>query len=295
MFASVQQMVAGYTLQGTAQAGLQASFGPVISSTFGTGQGTLQYTDRPTFTFAPLTGERFVEAYLRPLRPVDIMPLIQGGVPVDLLFRLVAQAVGPLQNAHPLGGSDRSGSPQFTQVLEDLRALQVAGVLRVRVQRDKEGSRLFLYFDTRLAPDMEAIAARACNLLEIDCKSELEVVYGDYRQQLGRNKIPVLMRPLLGVLGAVAAQIEVPEEDVREGTTIATMHELGSRRPIIVIHTGQTKPTATYVAAQIDDKWFWVERTDFASKVAFTILEILKSVAESPSAIAPPVLTISTG
>jgi len=52
---------------------------------------------------------------------------------------------------------------------------------------------------------------------------------------------------------------------------------------------------ASYVVAQIDEKWFWIERTDYASKVAFTILEILKSVAESPSAIAPPVLTIPAG
>jgi len=152
MFASVQQMVAGYTLQGTVQAGLQTSFGPIFSSTFGTGQGAVQYTDRPTFTFAPLTGERFVEAYLRPLRPADIMPLIQGDVPIDLLLRLVAQSIGPLQNTHPLGGPNRSGSPQFPQVLEDLRVLQETGVLRVRVKRDKEESRLFLYFDLRFAP-----------------------------------------------------------------------------------------------------------------------------------------------
>ena len=292
MFASVQQMVAGYSLQGTVGAGLQASIGPVSSSTFGTGQGAIQYTDKPTFTFAPLTGGRFVEAYLRPLRPADIMPLIQGGVPVDLLLRLVAQAVGPLQNAHPLG-ADRSGSPQFTEVLEDLRVLQETGVLRVRMKRDKEEPRLFLYFDTRLAPATEAVAARVCHLLEIDCKSELEVVYGYHLQQLGRNKIPVLTRSLLDVLGAVAAEIQVPEEDVRDGETIET-RELANRRPMIVIHTGPTKPTASYVAAHIDGKWFWVERTDFPSKVAFTILEILKSVAESPSAIAPPVLTIPT-
>jgi hypothetical protein len=216
-------------------------------------------------------------------------------MPIDVLLRLVAQAVGPLQNAHPLSISDRSGSPQFMQALEDLRVLQVAGVLRVRVKRGKGEPQLFLYFDTRFAPATEAVAARVCHLLEIDCKSELEVVYGDYLQQLGRSKIPVLMRSLLNVLGAVAAEVQVPEEDVRVGETIATMREPANERPIIVIHTGPTRPSATYVAAQIDGKWFWIERPDFRSKVAFTILEILKLVAESPSAIAPPVLTIPAG
>ena len=182
---------------------------------------------------------------------------------------------------------------QFTQVLKDLRVLQVAGVLRVRVQRGKEAPRLFLYFDTRFALATQAVAARVCYLLEIDCKSELELVYGDHLQELGRNKIPVRMRSLLGVLMAVAAEIQVPEEDVGDGETIET-RELVNRRPIVVIHTGPTKPTATYVAAHVGGKWFWVERTDFPSKVAFTILEVLKSVAESPSAIAPPVLTIPT-
>lgn len=258
MFASVQQMVAGYTLQGTVDAGLQASLGPVSSSTFGTGQAAVQYTDRPTFTFAPLTGGRFVEAYLRPIRPADIMPLIEGRVRIDLLLRLVAQAVDPLQNTHPLGGPERSGSPEFFQVLEDLRVLQETGVLRVRVQHDKEEPRLFLYFDNHLAPATEPLVARVCRLLEIECSSELEVVYGDHLQQLSRNKIPVLTRSLLGVLSAVAAEIQVPEEDVQDGETIATMRTPGGARPIIIVHTGPTKPTASYVVAQIDGKWFWV-------------------------------------
>jgi hypothetical protein len=133
-----------------------------------------------------------------------------------------------------------------------------------------------------------------CYLLEVECGSELEVVYGDHLQKLSRYKIPVLTRPLLGVLAAVAAEIQVPEEDVRDGQTIAMTSGLG-RRPMIIIHSGPSKPAASYVAAQIDKKWYWVERIDFASKLAFTVLEILKYVAESPSAIAPPVLTIPAG
>ena len=81
---------------------------------------------------------------------------------------------------------------------------------------------------------------------------------------------------------------------MRNDQTRATLQPPGNGRPIIVVHIGPSRPKASYVAARIDDKWFWVERTDFASKLAFDILEILKYIAESPSGIPPPGLTIST-
>ena len=114
--------------------------------------GTAQYTDRPTFTLNPVTGEQFVEAYLRPFAPADVLPLIQGGIPVDLLFRLIAQSIGPLQNTHPLGGPNRSGSPEFPMLLSWLSQLQEAGALRVRVHRQKEQTRVYIALDTRRTP-----------------------------------------------------------------------------------------------------------------------------------------------
>ena len=136
-FLAIRQVVSGYTMQGTLQAGVNA-YPSANSSTFGALLGTAQYTDRPTFTLNPVTGEQFVEAYLRPFAPADVLPLIQGGIPVDLLFRLIAQSIGPIQNIHPLGGPNRSGSPEFLQLLSWLSQLQEGGALRVRLHRHKE-------------------------------------------------------------------------------------------------------------------------------------------------------------
>ena len=47
----------------------------------------MQYTNRPTFTFTPVTGDRFAQSYLRPLAPAELLSLAQSGAPVDLLFR----------------------------------------------------------------------------------------------------------------------------------------------------------------------------------------------------------------
>jgi hypothetical protein len=294
-FLSVSQVLSSYTLQGTAQAGLNA-YPSANSSNFATILGIAQYTDRPTFTLNPVTGEHFVQAYLRPFSPADIVPLIQGGIPIDVLFQLVAQSVGPLQNTHPLGASDRSGSPDFRRLLASLRTLQEAGVLRVRLRREKESARIFLAFETRHMPSMRGLVSRVFQQLAIDPSArEVEVVYGPDWGQARAREIPVLTRSLLNVLFAVAAEVEVPEEEVRAGRTTATLRLPGSSRPGIVIRTSLDEPAASYASVRVEDRWYWVDGADFESKKAFTILEILKSIAEGTRGAAPPVLTIPAG
>ena len=295
-FLSVSQVVAGYILQGTAQAGLNA-YPSARGSDFASLLGTAQYTDRPTFTLSPVAGEHFVQAYLRPFSPADIVPLIQGGIPVDILFRLVAQSVGPLQNTHPLGGPDRSGSPDFLQLLGALRTLQEAGVLRVRLRREKDGARVFVAFETRHAPSMRGLVSRVFQLLRVDPSSrEVEVVYGAGQDRTRAREIPVLTRSLLNVLFAVAAEVEVPDEDVRAGRTGATLREPGDPRPSIIVRAGPSEPAASYASVRIEGRWYWVDGADFKSKKAFSILEVLKSIAEGGRGIiAPPVLTIPAG
>jgi len=294
-FLSVSQVVAGYTLQTTAQAGLNA-YPSARTSDAATLLGSAQFTDRPTFTLSPVAGDHFVQAYLRPFSPADIVPLVEGGTPVDILFRLVAQSVGPLQNTHPLGGPDRSGSPDFLRLLGALRTLQEAGALRVRLRRAKEGARVFLAFETRHAPSMRGLVSQVVRLLSIDPSSrEVEVVYGADQGRTRLREIPVLTRSLLNVLSAVAAEVRVPEEDVRAGRTDATLREPGGPRAAVVIRTGLSEPTAAYASVLVEGRWFWIDGADFESKKAFTILEVLKSISEGGRGIPAPMLTIPAG
>jgi len=289
-------VVAGYTLQGTAQAGLNA-YPSAGKGDFASLLGTAQYTDRPTFTMSPVVGEHFVEAYLRPFSPADVVPLVEGGTPVDVLFRLVARSVGPLQNTHPLGGPDRGGSPDFPRLLRALRTLQEAGALRVRLRREKGGAaRVFLAFDTRHAPSVRGVVPEVFRLLRVDPSSrEVEVVYGADQGRAGAREIPVLTRSLLNVLYAVAAEIQVPEEDVRAGRTAATLRGPGTPRPAIVVRAGPSEPAAAYAAVRAEGRWYWVDGADFDSKTAFAILEVLKAIAEGGRGVPAPVLTIPAG
>ena len=60
-FVSASQLISGYTLQSTGQVGLNA-YPNANPGSYATVSGTLQYTTRPTFTFTPVTGERFAQS-----------------------------------------------------------------------------------------------------------------------------------------------------------------------------------------------------------------------------------------
>jgi hypothetical protein len=53
-------------------------------------------------------------------------------------------------------------------------------------------------------------------------------------------------------------------------------------------------PEESYASVEVAGRWYWIDIGDFESKQTFTILELLKSVAESTHGQNAPVLTIPT-
>lgn len=133
-FVAVSQLISGYTLQGTGQAGLNA-YPNATTGNLATLSGTLQYTTRPTFTFTPVTGERFAQSYLRPLSPAELLSLAQSGAPIDVLFRLGVQSVNGLSNGATRGGDSREASEGFEALMAALREVQSAGAVSLRFER----------------------------------------------------------------------------------------------------------------------------------------------------------------
>jgi hypothetical protein len=56
-----------------------------------------------------------------------------SGMPIDVLFRLGVQSINAYSNAVALTQTGGAGSPEFFQLLYDLRLLQVAGLLNIRL------------------------------------------------------------------------------------------------------------------------------------------------------------------
>ncbi len=108
LFVEVASVVSGYTLEGS------VSLGGNVSSQGGVNGDLLslgtsgKYTDRPTITYAPITGQKFNASFMTPIPPQVILFLMQTGWPIDVVFPLPVEAVNGLRSRMS-GGNQREG------------------------------------------------------------------------------------------------------------------------------------------------------------------------------------------
>jgi hypothetical protein len=295
------QVISGYQLQRNVTGGFEA-FPAANPSTFLNGTASAQLQQSPTFTFQPLSGADFAQSFIRPLSPADLLPLAMGGLPIDVLFRLGVQSVNGLSNAIPLTQTGAAGSPDFFLLLKDLRRLQIAGLLSVRLQHiaarggthsNSDPGHVYLFVTTTRDPDLLAVVDEAKRLLGMSpAVSEAEVVYGLSPQP---GQVAILSRSMLGVLAQLGLQIDVPLDDVAQHLTLPTVGNIGlEHRPVVIIHSGAAAPADVFTSVQYRRTWFWIAEDDFDSKLAFTVLQILLALARTE--IAPgAIVTIPAG
>jgi hypothetical protein len=129
LFVEVASVVSGYTLEGSVNLGGTASSSSAVQGDFlslGT-QG--KYTDRPTITYAPITGQKFNKSFMTPIPPGAVLFLTQSGWPVDLILPLTVDSVNGLRSHISAGANKRTGDPDYYRVIELLRRIQKSGAV----------------------------------------------------------------------------------------------------------------------------------------------------------------------
>jgi hypothetical protein len=95
IFVDVGQIVAGYSLETSGSLGGQLSSSGAIQGNSLTVGGAARFTDRPTVTYIPLTGDKFVKALMTPLTPEAVFSTIEAGWPAEaILFATVSRLNG---------------------------------------------------------------------------------------------------------------------------------------------------------------------------------------------------------
>jgi len=231
-FVDVSSVISAYTFQGQLSANGQVSSDrtPTIPSGLAVLGGSASYTDRPTITYTPLTGDRFTRSLLRPISPSAIFELVQAGYPADTILEMTTRGINGLSNRSTLGGTTRKADPEFYAVLAALRRLQLSGDVSVRLKKQGGEDVGILLLAKRRTEQTNADLDFVLNTLRVKPRNgEITLAFGAVPRS--DTEIAVLSRSMLGVLLEVASGMDVPTADVAEGRTGPSARQIDAPDP----------------------------------------------------------------
>jgi len=296
VFLDVGQIVSGYTLESGVT--LSGQIAPVNrGDTFGAVGGHGIFTDRPTITYTPMTGDKFLRGLISPIPTASILYTLQSGYAADFVLGWTVESFNGLQNRSTAPGPPREADPAFVQALELMREIQMAGGINLGVAKDKD-------------KDETTVAVfRAANLppATLEKSAELRRLLGLPTEQLrfrvitspGRGPegdLAIQPRSLLQVMQAVGAFVEVPPEHLAQEWAMpgaATAAE-GNSSSRVRIRYARQKPSNSYAAVRYQGHWFWIDQSDWRTKRALALVILLFTLTETGGDERLPVLTIPT-
>ncbi len=293
IFLDVGQVVTGYSLMTSLN--LNGSF-----ATMGNGNalslgGSGTYTDSPTITYTPLTGDKFLQGFLTPIEPARIFSLLQAGYAADFILQLGVESLNGLRNQPMSLGSKYKADPNFFRALELLRDIQDARAVGMRVDHPTNGqpAAVFFFRTDTIEPEILAKMTELRELLSLPPgQSSYRLVSSPLRG--GPGELGVGTRSLWQILGAMSTGVELPPKH-RDRKLAPTMVEPDPNQPpLLRVHSGAAKPTDPFVAVQYEGEWFWIAQDDWRSKRTFSSILFLFTLADTGPSQAAPLLTIPT-
>ncbi len=282
--------------------------GPTGQANLGTG---FSYSEHPTVTYSPLTGDQFAERMLSPI-PLDSMMLFsQNGWSVERLFLIAVLRINDLYNAISVTGPTPRHKPAyepFLEFTEHFRDLQKAGLLGLDWERKGHETNapardpqlwIRMPADTNSPLAAEVRAVHHALGLPSD-RAEFRLSAFPYGRQPA--EVGIRCRSLMGILYFLSTAVEPPASHVAAGLVTLTQDENGQpfdwskfTGTVLSIHSAKTKPAEAAVAIQHRGWWFYIADNDANSKITFSLLNTLFQLQATSGSGKSPLLTLPVG
>jgi len=292
VFVDVGQIVSGYTLetQVSAEVGFSNSF--TGGDAQGVGAGG-KFTDRPTITYMPKTGEDYLRSLLEPVEPRSLLSLVLAGYSSELLFTWAVESINGRKNYSMVAGKARQADPEFTEYVKLLQELQDAAAISFELENDpKTGHDIIMVMDNDGLPEaIQAKRKRVGELLGLSQNlSRYRVMYAPYSSDGGI--LAMQTRSIMQMLIALSGFIDIPPEN-RSFASSGYDVPSGVTRPFHV-HSGPDRPEDKFAQINYKGDWYWIENHDLQSKRVFTLMLFLTTLTNYEGDKNAPVLTIPT-
>lgn len=292
IFLDVASVINSYEVTGRAELGANVGMVPSYNSN-ANGFINSSYSNRPTITYTPLSGERFAKSLMMPIPISPILSLIQSGYPANLVFRIMVQSINGLDNRYP--GKDKN-NPEFYSFVNILTELQDEGAIGLRLEKTENSNELIWEFKKTQDKKILLKIREFKELLGLDKdQNEFNVSYGII--QSNNKEIVILTRSMLQVLKELSYYIDVPLKDVEENRTSPSysnvMIEGETVPPLVTINysnEGQTEDT--FVEVPYRKRWFSIDDKDLRTKQIFSFLMFTFTLVETGSKGESPLITI---
>jgi hypothetical protein len=281
VFVDVSSVVSGYSREAAVTLGTDAA-------------GTVRFTDRPTITYTPLTGDKFLRGMVTPLAPKTIFFMIQSGYPADFILNLTVESLNGLRNRSANPGDSQQADPDFRRAIDLLRAIQAAGAVGMRVEEDaaKTESPVLFFRSRKIAPDIQDKEKEFRALLGLAAgEDKYAIVYSPV--QGTDREIAVSSRSMLQIMAGFSNAVQAPAADLASGSVRAPDGAAvdGAQGRLRVL-SGEKKPKAAFASVEYRGHWFWVDDSDWNTKRALTAIMYFFTLTETGSPDKLPLVTI---
>jgi hypothetical protein len=295
VFLDVSSVVSTQELQTQAEASARLFPHPISTAQEYRELGvTGRYTDRPTVSYTPLTGDRFINSLLRPIPPQTIFAMIEAGHDAGFILQLAVRGINGVYNSSFSPARARPADPRFDEVRRAIRRIQQAGAIGMRTDRIGNKTVAWVFF-RRNVGTVDRDIRRLKLVLHIDSRrDEYLLTFGSRHKS---NEIALLTRSMQEIMTELAAGVDVPEEDLAENRATPSHAGAGTepeKSPLIRIQSSGGPPTDAYAVVHYRDRWFWVDDRDLRSKRVFMFLMIMSALSETRAVPQVPIVTIPT-
>ncbi len=248
------------------------------------------YEENPTISYIPLGGESFVIDLLTPLSLTQAFLISRAAPGQQLLLRTLVSRVNGLDNPVKLESTSDEAFERVLTIVQDLVSRRKMSTV-AWLEDDKPQYAVLIY---DYADNDTALVKEYLRLLGLTSYSadgdDLRI---PIRASLGRadgEHLNIEFRSVFDLIIEAGRTIEIPDDHLKRGIVEAGFHDSGSLR----ILSSRNRPRDASVAIPYEGWWFYIDRTDHASKRSYITLRTLigMRLQDASSDLNAPELTI---